>query len=81
MKQRDQLFDIIRSEYSMTNTALNRGPDACLLKPFTSEPMNVYTVNATGASVTADSSVSLIHRYCEKLPGDKYIYLYTLSVS
>ncbi len=72
MKQRDQLFDIIRSECSMTNTALNRDPDSCSLKARRIGETNAYFVNATGASVTSDSSVSLIHRYCEKLPGDKY---------
>lgn len=71
-KQRDQLFDIIRSERSMTDTAVNRDPDACILKACIFEEANVYHVDKTGASVTADSSVSLIHRYCEKLPGDKY---------
>ncbi|XVF35247.1 hypothetical protein REPUB_Repub18cG0129200 [Reevesia pubescens] len=72
VKQRNQLYDIIRSEYSMTNTAINRDPDLCLLKDQTFEETNVYIVDATGASVTADSAVSLIHRYCQKLPGDKY---------
>lgn len=73
MKQRNQLYDIIRSEYSMTNSAINRDPDSdpCLLKDHTFEETNVFIVDATGASVSADSAVSLIHRYCEKLPGDK----------
>lgn len=71
-EQRDQLFDIIRSEYSMTDTATNRDPDGYTLKAYTIEEMDSYFVDSTGASVTADSSVSLIHRYCEKLPGDKY---------
>ncbi|XVE97781.1 hypothetical protein REPUB_Repub03eG0048300 [Reevesia pubescens] len=72
VKQRTQLYDIIKSEYSMTNTAINRDPDLCLLKDCTFEEKDVYIVDATGASVTADSAVSLIRRYCEKLPGDKY---------
>ncbi|XWS70161.1 hypothetical protein CRYUN_Cryun03dG0025400 [Craigia yunnanensis] len=72
LKQRNQLYDIIRSEYSMTNTAMNRDPDLRLLKERTFEETNVYIVDSTGASITADSAVSLIHRYCEKLPGDKY---------
>ncbi|KAG6677776.1 endoribonuclease Dicer homolog 3a isoform X1 [Carya illinoinensis] len=71
-KQRDQLFDIIRSERSMTDAAINRDPDAFILKACTIKDTDAYYVDATGASVTADSSVSLIHRYCEKLPGDKY---------
>lgn len=74
MKQRNQLYDIIRSEYSMTNLAIKRDPDSdpCLLKDHTFEETNVFIVDATGASVTADSAVSLIHKYCGKLPGDKY---------
>ncbi|KAL4597279.1 hypothetical protein ACB092_12G222500 [Castanea dentata] len=72
VKQRNQLFDIIKSEYSMKNTALNRDPDSCSLKPCRIGETNAYFVNATGASVSSDSSVSLIHRYCAKLPGDRY---------
>ncbi|KAK2645038.1 hypothetical protein Ddye_020233 [Dipteronia dyeriana] len=72
MKQRDQIYDIIRSERSMTDTAINRDPDACFLRSCNFEKTNAYTVDATGASVTVDSSVSLIHHYCEKLPVDKY---------
>nr|AUH15439.1 dicer-like 3 protein [Dimocarpus longan] len=72
MKQRDQIYDIIRSERSMADTALNRDPDACFLRSYTFEKPNAYTVDSTGASVTVDSSVKLIHHYCQKLPNDKY---------
>ncbi|KAL7196180.1 hypothetical protein ACSBR1_036234 [Camellia fascicularis] len=72
IKQRDHIFDIIRSEYSMTDTAINRDPDASVLKACTIKEIDAYYVDATGASVTADSSVNLIHRYCEKLPRDEY---------
>ncbi|KAJ0091009.1 hypothetical protein Patl1_13738 [Pistacia atlantica] len=72
IKQRDRLFDVIRSEQSMTDTAVSRDPDSCVLKACTLGTMNAYVVDVTGASVTADSSVNLIHRYCEKLPSDKY---------
>lgn len=71
-KQRDQLYDVIRSERSMIDTATNRDPNTCVLKKCTSEVNSAYFVDATGASITADSSVSLIHRYCERLPSDKY---------
>lgn len=80
-RQRNQLFDIIRSERSMTDTSLNRGPDACLLKPCTLDEINMYRVDATGASVTADSSVNLIQQYCEKLPRDKYRSFFLVSHS
>lgn len=59
----------------MMDTTTNRDPDECAWKPYTIEEMNAYFVESTGASVTADSSVNLIHRYCEKLPGDKYVYI------
>lgn len=70
-KQRDHLFDIIRSEHSMTDTSRNRDPDVCNLRACNFEDENRYYVKSTGASVTPDSSVSLIYRYCEKLPGDR----------
>lgn len=66
------MFDIIRSEYSMTDTAVKRDPDDCVVKPCLVNETKAYYVEATGASVTADSSVSLLTKYCEKLPGDKY---------
>lgn len=72
MKHREQMFDIIRSEYSVTDTAIKRDPDVCVVKPCLVKETNVYYVEATGASVTADSSVSLLNKYCEMLPGDKF---------
>ncbi|KAJ9548492.1 hypothetical protein OSB04_021035 [Centaurea solstitialis] len=71
-KQREHVCDIIRSEYSMMDTAKTRDPNTCIIKPHNFKETETYCVEATGASVTADSSVSLIHRYCAKLPGDKY---------
>lgn len=56
----------------MTDTALNRDLDACISRVCYVDETNAYLVESTGASITADSSVSLIHRYCAKLPGDKY---------
>ncbi|CAL8995994.1 unnamed protein product [Prunus brigantina] len=70
-KQRDQLYEIVRREYLMTDSATNRDPETCVLKACTTEERNAYTVDATGASVTAASSVSLVQKYCETLPGDK----------
>lgn len=55
----------------MTDTSRNRDPDVCNLRACNFEDENRYYVKATGASVTPDSSVSLIYRYCEKLPGDR----------
>ncbi|KAI4354367.1 hypothetical protein L6164_003236 [Bauhinia variegata] len=71
VKQMDELFNIIRSEFSMEDTARNRDLDADILPPCI-EDKDAYYVDATGARVTADSSVSLLYRYCEQLPSDKY---------
>ncbi|KAJ0967078.1 hypothetical protein J5N97_023995 [Dioscorea zingiberensis] len=70
-KQRDQLFDIIKSEHSIMHTALGRDPLTDILK-FHWKELNTFCVKSTGARVTPDSSVSLIYKYCEKLPKDKY---------
>nr|XP_027084395.1 endoribonuclease Dicer homolog 3-like [Coffea arabica] len=80
IRQMDDLFNLIRSEFSMNNTAVSRDPDACVKKScllkekdtYLMKEKNIYVVEATGASVAADSSVSLLQRYCDKLPGDKY---------
>lgn len=56
----------------MTDAAMSRDLDACVLKPFSLMETDCYIVEATGASVTADSSVGLVYQYCKKLPGDKY---------
>lgn len=63
----------------MTNTALNRDPEESVLKPCTLDEISEYIVDATGASVTADSSVRLIHKYCDTLPRDKYVFFPNLS--
>ena len=56
----------------MTDTAINKDPGVWALKACASEATKKYVVDVTGASVTADSSVSLIHQYCQHLPGDRY---------
>lgn len=66
------MFQLIRSEFSMTNTTAKRDPDASVKKACITKDTDTYHVEATGASITADSSVNVIHRYCGKLPGDKY---------
>lgn len=71
-KQREHVCDIMRSEYSMMDRAKKRDPNTCTVKPCNFKETETFCVEATGASVTADSSVSLVHRYCAKLPGDKY---------
>lgn len=65
----------------MTNTALNRDPDISISKLCCKEDTNAYFVESTGATVTLDSSINLIKKYCEKLPGDKYGICLSLSKS
>ncbi|KAL5698311.1 helicase protein [Ranunculus cassubicifolius] len=70
--QRNLMYDIFKSERSMTDSALNRDPDTSLSKGCHMGELNTYIVEATGASVTPESSINLIHKYCVKLPGDMY---------
>ncbi|XP_020549446.1 endoribonuclease Dicer homolog 3a isoform X2 [Sesamum indicum] len=71
-KQIDHMSYITRSENYMKNTTMKRDPDDLVVKaPVTNEEL-AYVSESTGASVTASSSLSLIQRYCQKLPGDKY---------
>ena len=72
IQQRDLLFNIIKSKHSMMDTALNRDAISLVQKLSDNEETEAFYVELTGATVTADSSVNLIYRYCEKLPKDKY---------
>ncbi|KAI3514031.1 hypothetical protein L1887_12347 [Cichorium endivia] len=72
IKQREHVCDIIRSEQTILESAKKRDLDTCVVKPGNFKETESYFVEATGASVTADSSVNLIHHYCSKLPGDKF---------
>ncbi|XP_020094858.1 endoribonuclease Dicer homolog 3b-like isoform X2 [Ananas comosus] len=71
VEQRDQLFDIMLSEYYVQKFASCRD-NITSFSDLPSEGKYSYRVDSTGATVTADSSVSLIHKYCEKLPKDRY---------
>ncbi|CAN1351384.1 Endoribonuclease Dicer homolog 3a [Linum perenne] len=55
--QRDQLFDVIRSEWSMRNTASNRDPELWTAKACSQTELKAYVVDRTGALVTADSKL------------------------
>ena len=55
----------------MTDASINRGIDTFCLKPCRIEEPIAYTVDSTGASITPDSSVTLINQYCQKLRGDE----------
>ncbi|XP_028790121.1 endoribonuclease Dicer homolog 3a [Neltuma alba] len=71
-KHISQLFDIIKSERFMTDDSLNSGFSIFTPRACTVEEAITYSVDSTGASVTSDSSVTLIHQYCGKLKGDMY---------
>ncbi|KAF5804663.1 putative ribonuclease III post-transcriptional gene silencing PAZ-Argonaute family [Helianthus annuus] len=63
-KEREHVCDIIRSEHSMNNNARKREHDPRVVKACNVEETESYRVEATGDSVTADSSISLIRRDC-----------------
>ncbi|KAG0500438.1 hypothetical protein HPP92_000510 [Vanilla planifolia] len=71
-QQRSLLFDIVSSKYSMMDAALNRDHNALIPKLMHYDEPISYRVESTGATVTADASVGLVYKYCEKLPKDKY---------
>ncbi|XP_064986291.1 endoribonuclease Dicer homolog 3a-like isoform X1 [Musa acuminata AAA Group] len=84
LQQRDLLFDIIKNKHSTVDIALNRDQDSLVSIVSINEDLGAYYVDSTGASVTADSSVSLINTYCQNLPRDKYftpkpIFRFTLD--
>jgi len=70
-KQQKLLYEIIRSEESMKETTVNSNLNhiPCIQEQSSVET-NVYRVSSSGATVTCDSSVSLIYKYCAKLPED-----------
>ncbi|KAF3783235.1 Endoribonuclease Dicer-like protein 3a [Nymphaea thermarum] len=71
----DSLYVLMleRSERAMQDATSSRDKTTVpKLSPKDDAPL--YTVSSTGATVTPDSSVSLIFSYCQKLPGDKYFH-------
>ncbi|XP_041994061.1 endoribonuclease Dicer homolog 3-like isoform X1 [Salvia splendens] len=67
-KQLDDMLSILRSESSGIDTAINRESTDSPLKACNTKEVASYVVESTGASVNADSSISLVHRYCQTLP-------------
>ncbi|KAH9328957.1 hypothetical protein KI387_001065, partial [Taxus chinensis] len=72
--QEEQIVNFVGSEQIMRDVALSktetlRPPDLHVnLMPST----GIYCVASTGAIVSLNSSVALIHYYCSQLPGDRY---------
>ncbi|KAL6613967.1 hypothetical protein ACP70R_036237 [Stipagrostis hirtigluma subsp. patula] len=71
-KQNDLISAIRKSKTSMVQIASNREPEDPHPSFFPNEEINEYVVGTTGAKITADSSISVLYQYCEKLPKDKY---------
>lgn len=46
------------------------------LAPSDTGVLESYKVETTGAVVNMDSSVSVVYRYCSKLPKDKYVFFF-----
>ncbi|KAG6417141.1 hypothetical protein SASPL_119292 [Salvia splendens] len=67
-KQLDDMLSIARSESSGIDTAIKRESTDSPLKACNTKEDASYVVESTGASVNADSSISLVHRYCQTLP-------------
>lgn len=54
----------------MTDASIHKDHESNL-RVFTVGKTDTYYVDSTGACVTLDSSVNLIHRYCGTLPQDQ----------
>ncbi|XP_073110859.1 uncharacterized protein [Elaeis guineensis] len=52
--------------------AFARDPDALTCELSSDEDIDACYAESTGARVKADSSVSLVYKYCEKIPRDNY---------
>ncbi|KZV28338.1 endoribonuclease Dicer3a [Dorcoceras hygrometricum] len=71
-KQIEHLSFITRNEISVARTDMDRDPDGCMVETSVTSKEAMYSLNVTGASVGADSSINLIDRYCKNLPRDKF---------
>ncbi|KAL3645874.1 Dicer dimerization domain [Castilleja foliolosa] len=70
-KQVDRMSYITRSDNSATNAATNKvNSDDCTVQASSTNEAFRYVVESTGASVTPESSISLIQKYCEQLPAN-----------
>ncbi|KAJ0245298.1 Endoribonuclease Dicer 1 [Hirschfeldia incana] len=66
--------ETLRKE-AIERTDLSHLKDTSRLISIDSVPGTVYKVEATGAMVSLNSAVGLIHFYCSQLPGDRYAIL------
>lgn len=71
MVQKEQFSKIVQSEPVMKGEVISRENMPVNSTLVVGVPPQNYRVPNTGASVTTDTSVNLILRFCTKLPGDK----------
>ncbi|CAA7056222.1 unnamed protein product [Microthlaspi erraticum] len=67
--------ETLRKE-AIERTDLSHLKDTSRLISIEAVPGTVYKVEATGAMVSLNSAVGLIHFYCSQLPGDRYAILH-----
>ncbi|KMT03583.1 hypothetical protein BVRB_8g192580 [Beta vulgaris subsp. vulgaris] len=63
------LMDSFRKEEDLMNMDIRDRKPNGVIADFNEE---VYSVDSTGATISAQSSVSLLYHYCSKLPHDEY---------
>jgi len=66
--------DTLRKE-AIERTDLSHLDGTSMLSPVDTSPDSMYQVESTGAVVSLNSAVGLIHFYCSQLPSDRYITL------
>ncbi|KAL1220325.1 Endoribonuclease Dicer-like protein [Cardamine amara subsp. amara] len=66
--------ETLRKE-AIERTDLSHLKDTSRLISIDAVPGTVYKVEATGAMVSLNSAVGLVHFYCSQLPGDRYAIL------
>ena len=64
--------DTLRKE-AIERTDLSHLDGTSMLSPVDTSPDSMYQVESTGAVVSLNSAVGLIHFYCSQLPSDRYI--------
>jgi len=63
--------ETLRKE-AIERTDLSHLDATSMLSPVDTSPDSMYQVESTGAVVSLNSAVGLIHFYCSQLPSDRY---------
>ncbi|WVZ55228.1 hypothetical protein U9M48_005917 [Paspalum notatum var. saurae] len=66
--------ETLRKE-AIERTDLSHLDGTSMLSPVDTSPDSIYQVESTGAVVSLNSAVGLIHFYCSQLPSDRYSIL------